>query len=51
MSFSASRADGVDEPVSPWAGWVRKGLALATVTRRGGRGLTPPEYAARVREL
>jgi len=51
VTSPTARGGGIDEPVSPWAGWVRKGLALTTVTRRGGGGLSPQEYAARVRAL
>ena len=51
VTVSTAPGGGIDEPVSPWAGWARKGLALATVTRRGGGGLSPHRYAARVRAL
>ena len=37
--------------MSPWAGWLHKALALATVSRRHGKKLLPGEYAARVRVL
>ncbi len=50
MRSHTTPVGGIEEPVSPWAGWLRKGLALATVARRG-RGLSPAEYAARVRSL
>jgi hypothetical protein len=51
VTVLAARKGGISEPVSPWAGWVRKALALATVTRRSGAGPSPREYAARVRGL
>ena len=50
MTRSDPRPTRLQEPVSPWSGWLHKALALATVTRRGGE-LTPAEYAARVRVL
>ena len=37
--------------MSPWAGWLHKALALATVSRRHGGRLPLSEYAARVRVL
>ena len=39
------------EPVNPWAGWLHKGSALATVSRRRATTVSATEYAARVREL
>ncbi len=51
MKTPAAYKGGITEPVSPWTGWTRKALALATVTRRSGTNLSPQEYARRVREL
>ncbi len=51
MKRSAGRPTRLEEPVSPWAGWLHKTLALGTVARRSGAHLPPEAYAARVRAL
>ena len=51
MTLSAPGPSHLQEPISPWSGWLHKASALATVSRRRDARMTPAEYAARVRAL